>query len=231
MEEPVHPTPVKQHRVMPEHLRVPWGAPAALVFLGLWVASQFLLGLVLVALARYIPAATGFIKAVRAGDVGPSFVLNVVVAVLGLLLMAGFLRYYKVGWRAIGWRRTSILRSVLYVAIIIIVFLILFQVALALADKLIPGFDPNQAQNNEFTKNSSSHFDLSLIALVLIPPVVEETLFRGFIFSALSMRIGVLGGAVLSLFIFGLTHGQANVFIYTFILGIFLCFMYVRLKS
>jgi membrane protease YdiL (CAAX protease family) len=224
-------TSKRQRRPLPDHLRVPWGAWAAAVFVVLWVGSQFLLGIVLVLTARVVPAMAVFLKSVRAEAVGPSFALNLVSAAMGLLLLWAFLRHYKVGWRTLGWRRTNFWRSLLYVAIIIFSFLILFQVALSLADKLIPGFDPNQAQNNEFTKNPSSHFNLSLIALVLIPPVVEESIFRGFIFPALSKRLGLIGGAVLSSFLFGLAHGQANVFIYTFILGLFLCFMYVRLRS
>jgi uncharacterized protein len=38
-------------------------------------------------------------------------------------------------------------------------------------------------------------------------------------------------GAVLSSGLFALAHGQANIAIYTFPLGLLLCFMYVRLGS
>jgi membrane protease YdiL (CAAX protease family) len=66
---------------------------------------------------------------------------------------------------------------------------------------------------------------------VLLPPIIEETIFRGFIFPAISTRTGVIWGAILSSLLFGAFHGQANVFVYTAILGLLLCFMYVRTKS
>jgi membrane protease YdiL (CAAX protease family) len=221
----------KQRRQLPEHLRVPWGFWAGLLFPVVWFAAQVLIVLLLVFVAQWVPSLKGFMDAVRAEDVVASFVLSVASAFIGLGLLMLYLRRYHTGWKTLGWRRAGVLKSVLYIVLIIIVFLILFQIALALADKLIPGFDPNQAQNNEFTKNAGSHRSISLIALVMIPPIIEESIFRGFMFPAFSKKLGLVGGAILSSVIFGLFHGQANIFIYTTILGLFLSFMYVRLKS
>ena len=66
---------------------------------------------------------------------------------------------------------------------------------------------------------------------MLVPPVLEETIFRGFIFPAISKRTGVIWGAILSSALFGLAHAQGNITVYTFVLGLVLCFMYVRLRS
>ncbi len=72
---------------------------------------------------------------------------------------------------------------------------------------------------------------LSLWALVIIPPIIEEIVFRGFMFPAFAKRFGVVLGAVVSSLLFAVAHLQLNVSVYTFILGLLLCFLYVRLGS
>jgi membrane protease YdiL (CAAX protease family) len=47
----------------------------------------------------------------------------------------------------------------------------------------------------------------------------------------MAKRWGVITGAIVSSAIFGLAHAQANISIYTWLLGLLLCAMYVRLKS
>ena len=48
--------------------------------------------------------------------------------------------------------------------------------------------------------------------LVLIAPVVEETIFRGLLFGALMRPLGVFFGALVSAVLFGLVHGDAVLF-------------------
>ena len=85
---------------------------------------------------------------------------------------------------------------------------------------------------NDFTKARPPRaLRFVLVALVLLRPVVEETVFRGFIFPALSKRWGVVMGALGSSILFGIAHLQYNVSLYTIVLGLLLCFMYARLRS
>jgi membrane protease YdiL (CAAX protease family) len=114
---------------------------------------------------------------------------------------------------------------------ILIAFMVAANALLWLVSTLVPTFDANQAQENEFIGAAGAHPSLALVALVLMPPILEETIFRGFMFPALAKRVGVMGGAILSSILFGIAHWQANIGIYTFVLGLLLCFMYVRLRS
>ncbi len=66
---------------------------------------------------------------------------------------------------------------------------------------------------------------------MILPPIIEETVFRGFIFPAFAKKWGVIWGAIASSILFGFAHLQANVGVYTFVIGLLLCFLYVRLKS
>lgn len=220
-----------KRRELPEFLNVPWGGRDVLVFVVAWFGLQLILGLVLAAIAPAVPAIAEFLQGIDRGDVSASFMFNLAGVVIGLAIVAIYLRRHKVGWTAVGWRRVGIFRTIKYLFGIMVAFVILANLVLMLVKLLIPGFNIDQPQDNEFTAAVDTHRSLALVALVLLPPIFEETIFRGFIFPAISKRTGVVGGAVLSSIIFGIAHGQPNLFVYTSILGLLLCFMYVRLHS
>ena len=218
-------------RELPEYLRVPWSIRDVLLFIVAWFGLQVGLGIALTLLAYRVPAVANFMAGVKSGDFGASFTLNLIGVILGLVLVAVIVRHYHASWATLGWRRVGIGRTIGYLIGILVVFLVLAQAALMLVKLLVPQFDANQPQTNEITQAVGSHRSLALVALVLLPPIFEETIFRGFIFPALAKRIGVMGGAIISSMVFGIAHGQVNLFIYTTILGLLLCFMYVRLRS
>lgn len=216
---------------LPEHLNVPWNISDLVVFVAAWFGVQIVVVLMLMLLGPVWPAASHFLQLATKGDIGASFALDLLDAVVGFGLVALYLRRYRVGWKAVGWRRVNVVRAVGYLVAILVIFVVLSNLALDLVTVLVPGFNPNQAQQNDFIGASKSHTSLALVALVLLPPVLEETIFRGFLFPALAKRWGVVWGAVISSAIFGIAHAQANISIYTFVLGLLLCYMYVRLKS
>jgi hypothetical protein len=93
-------------------------------------------------------------------------------------------------------------------------------------------FDPEQAQETGFSLYASG-FDrvISFIALVVVAPIAEEIIFRGWMYGKLREKLsGNLpewGGIVLSTLIvsviFGLAHFQWNVGLNVFCLSIVLC--------
>jgi membrane protease YdiL (CAAX protease family) len=222
---------VKHKLEVPEFLKVPWSTKDVLVLILGWIGFQLFLGLALVVLAPVIPSVQAFSNALDDGNIEASFALNLVTIGIGLGLVALYLRKYQANWSSLGWRRVNIMKLIKYLAVALIGFVVLANVALIVVKILVPSFDPNQAQTNDFTQATGSQRSLALIALVLLPPIFEETVFRGFIFPALSKRMGMVWGAVLSSMLFGAAHGQPNLFVYTSILGLLLCFMYVKTRS
>jgi len=97
---------------------------------------------------------------------------------------------------------------------------------------LIPQVDLNQEQITGF-ESVASNLDLlvGFITLVVITPVVEETLFRGFIFQGLKKSFGLVPAAIASAALFALAHGQLNVALDTFILGLFLAYLFDKSNS
>ena len=216
-------------RELPEFIRVPWGIKDAVLVVLLWLVLQVVLAVALGVAGNYFPAVQQFL--VESNNLAATFSIYVLQVALGLGLVALFARKYKAGWSTLGWRKVSIARTLGYIAAILIIFIILAQLALTLVKYLVPGFNPDEAQNNDFTQNAASNRSLALIALVLLPPIFEETIFRGFIFPAFAKRTGVIWAAIISSVLFGFAHGQANIFVYTLVLGLLLCYLYVKTKS
>lgn len=217
---------------LPAHLRVPWGIGSALVvYLLSWLGATFALVLVLWALSPVLPFADQYLQAINRGDITANFILTFFNAVVAIILVALYLRHFRVPWSTLGWRSFNIWRTALFLLGIFVTFLIASNLLLFLVALLVPGFDSQQAQTNDFTASTVTNPRLTLIALVILPPIIEETVFRGFIFPAFAKKWGVIWGAIISSTLFGFAHLQANVGIYTFVMGMLLCFLYVKLKS
>lgn len=88
-----------------------------------------------------------------------------------------------------------------------------------------------QEQSVGFTKYGNSVMDLVFIfvALVVIPPICEEIVMRGFLFGKLRQKMQFKGGfwvaSIITSLLFAVAHGQWNVGIDTFILSMVLCWV------
>lgn len=213
-------------------LSVPWNIRQALaVFLLPWVVLPLAVVLWLKVLEPAFPAAHAFLLAYDNGDPVASFGIVALDLLASYAIIGHYLRKYGVGLGTLGLRPFSFWRALWNILIIMVFFTVAIGVVYTVLTALNPHFNANQPQTNEFI-NAPAHLQpLSLLALVIIPPLVEEPVFRGFMFPAFAKRFGLAGGAIISSLLFGFAHLQANVDVYTFILGLLLCFLYVRLGS
>lgn len=220
------------HHPAPEWMSVPWAWWNGLLALPAWLAIQFAIGIGLSFLAPYWHPLATFINSASAGNSLQAQVGAYALEVLaGVLVIGYYLKKYKVGLGAVGWHKFSVIRMIAYLLGMFLVFYVGVNLLLDLVTVLVPGFNANQAQNNGIITTAHQAPNLALFALVVVPPILEETLFRGLIFESLSKKWGVVWGAIASSALFGLAHMQANIGVYTFALGLVLCFLYVRMKS
>ncbi len=70
-----------------------------------------------------------------------------------------------------------------------------------------------------------------LIAAVIIAPIGEELLFRGFLYPALKSSMGKWGAILLSSFMFGAVHMALVQTLLLSVFGVILCLAYERAKS
>ena len=85
-------------------------------------------------------------------------------------------------------------------------------------------FDVTETQNVGYD-NLYSAFDriVAFIALVVIAPIAEEIIFRGWLYGKLRARLSLVPAIILVSALFGFLHGQWNVGINVFALSIILC--------
>ena len=69
---------------------------------------------------------------------------------------------------------------------------------------------------------------ISLFSIVLLGPVVEETFFRGLVYSRLRRALPAWAAAVLAALAFALIHGGLVWIVYAFCLGLVFCFLFER---
>jgi membrane protease YdiL (CAAX protease family) len=111
-------------------------------------------------------------------------------------------------------------------------------VILTVATHLFPSLNAKQKQDLGFQNvHGAQDMVLTFLSLVVLPPLAEETVFRGFIFTGLRERFKWVWALVITSLLFGIAHlefgtGQPLVWVAgldTFCLSLVLC--YLREKS
>lgn len=87
-----------------------------------------------------------------------------------------------------------------------------------------------EAVKTVLTKQAWPEVAASVAVVVIVAPLLEEMVFRGFLLSALSRRMGPAGAVVLSAALFGLLHTADHPFYAgpIFVLGLLLGWLYLR---
>lgn len=113
-----------------------------------------------------------------------------------------------------------------------IVYLILSGVVMYIVAQLVTGFNASEAQEVGFQDLSHTYeYVLAFITLVIIAPVAEEAIFRGYLYGKLRKTIPLWGAVGITSLLFGLLHMKwdggflsgANVGIDVFVLSIVMC--------
>ncbi len=207
-EEPAHPDPHSQHPLVVIFY-------ATLLFLG----SQLVGSILVQPLMPYLHSQT----------------LQVGCYTLAGLLAAVVLLQFNPGresfWQATGLKKTAV-KNYLLVVPVLFVYAALSVTFAALAVKLIPGFNANQAQDVGLPSSLSGLDSLvAFISLVILTPLLEEIIFRGVLFRGLRKRLPFWGSALITSGLFALAHAQWNVGIDTFVLSLALCYLVEKSDS
>lgn len=258
------PEPVQSSKLSANSSRLPgvtWGPAAAIaVAIGVYFGGQLLgyllfvflyslfvniknFGLNFSRLADAIETISSVIGA--SADTGTplkiimQFLLVLTVEVVSIGLLYIFLRYKKAALAAIGLIRPK-LQDLGYAAMGFVVYLPIYILSLTAITALIPSLDVEQKQQLGFEQaNTPPELFLVLISLVILPPLVEEIICRGFLYSGLKTRLPVLYAAIITSVLFGAAHLQFGsgepllwvAAIDTFILSMVLVYMRERSGS
>jgi membrane protease YdiL (CAAX protease family) len=104
------------------------------------------------------------------------------------------------------------------------VYTLITTVVLATITTTFPGFPSDQVQLTGFNAfGSRTDNMLAFLTLVILAPLAEETLFRGYLYGKLKGYVPAIVAALATSLLFGIAHMQWNVGIDVFILSLFLC--------
>lgn len=135
-------------------------------------------------------------------------VLFIEVITVGLLI--AFLRRRKTKPKAIGLvgrpQLSDFFRAVLGYVVYFAIYLVVIQVAKG----IFPSLDLEQKQDIGFEQVARIQLPLVFISLVVLPPIVEELLMRGFLYTGLKQRLPRLWAIFLTSFLFAIAHLQAD---------------------
>lgn len=235
MSEQPKPTPASAETAdavsMPS---VPWNPLWALVFVVvMYFATQIIGGLVvsLYAVIRHWDAATT--QSWLTDSVVGQFSYVLIAEALTIAGVIGFLKYYKRTLSFIGLKRLR-LKDVGVGLLAYPIYFISFAALLLTAAHFIPALNVNQEQEIGFTGvKGALELTLTFISLVVLPPITEEIVVRGFLFGSLRKYLKLGGAALLTSLIFAAAHlpeGGAAGPLYvaaidTFMLSLVLCWL------
>lgn len=107
-----------------------------------------------------------------------------------------------------------------------VVYLMILLAVTSILTQLVPQFNASQAQDLGFKTLYGIDRSIALILFVVIAPIVEEVIMRGFLYGKLRQAAMAKWPAALVVSIlFALAHGQWNVGIDTFILSMVACYL------
>ncbi len=105
-----------------------------------------------------------------------------------------------------------------------IVYFFMSAVLVYIGSQVIPNFSIDQTQQTGFSHLTYSYeYILAFMTLIVVAPVAEEVLFRGYLYGKLRKFLPFWATALITSVLFGLVHGQWNVGVDVFALSLVLC--------
>jgi uncharacterized protein len=186
------------------------GSPAPNVFVALgavvlYFVVQLVVGVVLI-LAFILASGKPLTQPSQLTDLGHNGLLNGLVVVISMLLSLSiiYVLVVKIEKRPFGeavrWRPPVNLPTWMGVVIALVIGVALDGLTIALGKPLVP-----QTLRDLYQGSIPSLVVLAL-AVVLAAPLMEEILFRGLLYPALSAQIGAILGVAITTLAFGLVH-------------------------
>lgn len=173
----------------------------------------------------------GFMQLGVVFDTIDATILNTSLAavIYGLTLVIALgapklLRRYTTSWRELGLDRLPKWGDIGFAPAAYVGYLVVLTAVTAALVNFVPGYDIQQTQEVGFEALSFRYeYILAFLTLVVIAPIAEEVLFRGYLYGKLRRAVPLWAAILATSALFAAVHGQWNVAVDTFILSVFMC--------
>lgn len=168
-------------------------------------------------------------------DIFAQFFYILIVETFTVLAVLQLLKWYKVDKKVIGLRKPK-LKDPLYALAAAPVYYAIYITSVIIIAHFVHGLNLSETQNVGFSNvHGTAELIVTFISLVILPPIAEEILVRGFLYSSLKKGLPQLAAAVVTSAIFASAHlpeGTSGLlwvgFIETFILSMVLVYLRER---
>jgi len=204
----------------------PWMALAlpVWVFAG-FMAAQVIVGLLL-SLLDYFRVPLKYIDQPTIQTIG-----SLVVYLLSLAIVIGLpwmVKKFRTTKKEVGLDHYMTWTDILLAPAAFIVYILLSFILTSIASQF-PFYNIDQVQDTGFTRlNFGYEYILAFLTLVIIAPVSEEILFRGYLLGKLRKYVPVWAAILVTSLLFGIIHFAWNVGVDVFALSIILCLLRIQ---
>jgi len=202
------PAPLTPPRTpIPADLDTPWDKADVVIFFAFGLLMLFLISSIFSALAvAYLHVPVN--QVVKFGATNAGFVVSRQVVWFGCLLVYLYAvirrRTAEPFWRAIGWRKLRLGEA--GGAVLVPAFLLGGAMLALGADLSSFLYKTTKELPIEALYSTRRGLEYVMAFGILVAPLVEETVFRGFVYPVLARRFGIFLGITLTGALFGLVH-------------------------
>ncbi|HRN90767.1 MAG TPA: CPBP family intramembrane metalloprotease [Candidatus Saccharibacteria bacterium] len=207
-----------------ERPKLNWG----ILILPAWVFGGFIISqLIVIALIKVLELTGVSLELINQTTLNTLF--SILIYVITLVLVIGLpwlVHRYKTSKQELGITRLPSWTDIWLAPTGLIIYFLLSAVLILAATQLLPWFNVEQVQDTGFDKlNLRFEYILAFVSLVIIAPLAEETLFRGYLYGKLRKTVPIWAAILVTSILFGAIHGAWNVAIDTFALSVVLCIL------
>ena len=138
------------------------------------------------------------------------FSVMLLISGISLFMLRLFLRRRAAPIKVIGLNRKPMLKDVGYAVVALVAYFIAYIAIANIVKMLIPAVDLEQEQQLGFDNVSNLQLPLVFISLVILPPIVEEIMTRGFLYTGLKKGLPHIPAMIITSSIFAIAHLQAG---------------------
>jgi membrane protease YdiL (CAAX protease family) len=136
------------------------------------------------------------------------FIYILVAESLAIWCVVLMLKLRKVGLGKIGLGRKPIGKDIIRGILGFAAFFAILAVVNIILSAIFPELNSEQQDVGFNTLNNSADWVLALFSLVILPPIGEEILVRGYLYSGLRERLSFVKAMLITSLLFGLAHLQ-----------------------
>lgn len=195
------------------------------VAIAVWVVAGFVLAQLLIGMLLGATSLAG-VPFEQVNTAVFNSIVNTMVYALTIAIVIGVpwvMKGSRTTLEDIGLQRLPMWREIFIAPVGMIGYLILTSIIMSIAMFALPFIDYTQVQETGFSQlNNQLEYALAFLSLVVVAPVAEEVLFRGYLLGRLRRHAPTWVAIILTSLIFGAVHLQWNVGLDVFALSIVL---------